>query len=30
MPDGSLQELDADIDDAVVANDVIYVRESIF
>ena len=30
MPDGSLQELDADADDKVLANDVIHVRESIF
>ena len=30
MPDGSLQELDADVDDAVLENDVIHVKESIF
>ena len=30
MPDGSLQEFDADLDDAVVENDVIHVKESIF
>lgn len=30
MPDGSLQEIDADADDKVLENDVIYVRESIF
>ena len=30
MPDGSLQVLDADADDEVLANDVIHVKESIF
>ena len=30
MPDGSLQVLDADADDKVLANDVIHVKESIF